>query len=126
MLERSLEEIDWEDVAVLVGNKRTAEDCVIQWLNEHPIINHSAWTRVEENQLVQVANDNNGRDWAKIAEEVGNNRTALQCFRKYLELDHLSEARKRWSEEEDAVLREAIRIHGEKNWQQVFWLVLWD
>ena len=56
--------------------------------------------------------------WELIAKEHGSNRSASQCFSRYQSERNTSHSKKKWTEEDDASLREAVALLGEGNWQQ--------
>lgn len=91
----------------------------MQWLSvQHPSVNHSEWTADEDARLILLAHEHHERDWALIARELGTGRSALQCLERH-RVKHSGQVRTRWTVQEDARLREAVRRFGEKNWQQV-------
>ena len=52
--------------------ERTEKECRVRWLNlEHPAINHSKWTKEEDNELLNLSKKYNQRHWEKIAQELG-------------------------------------------------------
>jgi len=60
---------------------RASIDCQIQWIgNDHPLINHSAWTSKEDDQLRALVEDHHGYNWKEIAEQLDTNRTAFQWY----------------------------------------------
>ncbi|RKP14010.1 Homeodomain-like protein, partial [Piptocephalis cylindrospora] len=92
---------------------RTAAECCIRWyVHDHPGLNHGEWTEEEDEHLDSLSRDRGERDWVSIATDLGTNRTAIACFRRY-------QQRKTWTKEEDEMLRQAVRFYGDKNWQQV-------
>ncbi|CAG8491384.1 234_t:CDS:10 [Diversispora eburnea] len=91
--------------------------CVIQWTNhDHPCINNNEWTTQETKKLLEVAKQNEYRNWVKIALDLGTNRTAAECFKQY---NRQSSNPRKWTKEEDEILTRAVDLYGEKNWQQV-------
>ncbi|KAJ1974156.1 hypothetical protein H4R34_004821 [Dimargaris verticillata] len=119
-LEINLQGLDWRQIATDFVKSRQASECAIQWTcHDHPLINKTDWTPSELKQLREIVDNAAPRNWPTIAEELGTNRTAAQCFRKYREWSLANTQKRRWTAEEDAMLRQAVQIYGEKNWQQI-------
>ncbi|CAG8441594.1 7253_t:CDS:10, partial [Scutellospora calospora] len=113
----NVEEINWTQIAKQYVPTKTKEECIIQWTNhDHPCINNDEWTTLETKKLLEIAEQNNGRNWQKIALELGTNRTAAECFKQY---NKQSSDPRKWTKEEDDILIRAVDLYGEKNWQQV-------
>ncbi|KAF0427349.1 putative myb transcription factor [Gigaspora margarita] len=113
----NVEEINWSQIAKQYVPTKTKEECIIQWTNhDHPCINNDEWTTLETKKLLEIVDQNNGRNWQKIALELGTNRTAAECFKQY---NKQSSDPRKWSKEEDDILIRAVDLYGEKNWQQV-------
>lgn len=94
--------------------------CIIQWTTqEHPRINKKPWSKAESQKLQQLVEKHGiyGK-WELIAKEHGSNRTASQCFSRYQSERNTSHSKKKWTEEDDMSLREAVALLGEGNWQQ--------
>ncbi|KAJ1980928.1 hypothetical protein H4R35_000923 [Dimargaris xerosporica] len=119
-LEINLQGLDWRQIATEFVKTRQASECAIQWTcHDHPLINKTDWTSSELKKLREIVENAAPRNWPSIAEELGTNRTAAQCFRKYCEWSLANTQKRRWTAEEDAMLRQAVQIYGEKNWQQI-------
>ncbi|CAE6532810.1 unnamed protein product [Rhizoctonia solani] len=152
-------EINWNSVARNMGSiqPRSADQCRIMYVStELPSINHSDWLPEEYEKLKRIVETHNRAssepvadidrdreklrvDWAEIAQELGTNRTTLQCLRKFVfdpsPLDVTSKIKEKqgtgtsksrdkaagnsWSEEEDRFLLEGIQRHGMGNWPEV-------
>ncbi|CAG8647777.1 13911_t:CDS:10 [Cetraspora pellucida] len=142
----NVEEINWSQIAKQYVPTKTKEECIIQWTNhDHPCINNDEWTTLETKKLLEIVEQNNCRNWQKIALELGirssvlfvdfcigeftiyffisffslsqqTNRTAAECFKQY---NKQSSDPRKWSKEEDNILIRAVDLYGEKNWQQV-------
>jgi myb proto-oncogene protein len=70
-LDKNVKNIDWEAVAQCVPS-RSAFECKLQWLNNnHPSINHGAWTAEEEKRLIVIAKEHKEHDWESISQELG-------------------------------------------------------
>ncbi|KAL1923172.1 uncharacterized protein VTP21DRAFT_9548 [Calcarisporiella thermophila] len=118
-LEMNTTNLPWPDIAKEVKTRSSIE-CLIQWVvHDHPMINKTEWTVGECERLRSVVERHGGRDWGRIAVELGTNRTASQCFQQWQARMNKELARKNWTEEEDKILREAVATFGERNWQQV-------
>lgn len=118
----------WESVAELMGN-RTATECKKHWAKNY--IRHGKWTVEEDEQLREAFTNTNGvleatnrgflvndEDavckagfWSKVAESIPY-RTASQCAARYTESLDPNVNKGKWSQEEDANLKEGYSIHG--------------
>ncbi|KAF8708430.1 Myb-like DNA-binding domain, partial [Rhizoctonia solani] len=152
-------EINWNSVAQNMDSipPRSADQCRIMYVStELPAISHSDWSSEEYEKLKQIVEIHNEAssepvadverdreklrvDWVEISQELGTNRTTLQCLRKFvfepspLEVASkdkenpggaTSKGRDRaagnpWSEDEDKFLLEGIQRHGMGNWPEV-------
>lgn len=102
---------------------RNPKECLIQWtIQEHPSINKKPWTNKESAQLIEIVENIGHRSgqWERIASELGTNRTIAQCFSHYM-CKKNSDATKslKWTKAEDKKLKDAVKVYGNCNWQQV-------
>ncbi|XP_004364221.2 hypothetical protein CAOG_03382 [Capsaspora owczarzaki ATCC 30864] len=119
-LEQNLVGLDWERIARSFVPGRTAAECTIQWVNnDHPRINKGPWTKEEDIALLKQANLRKKRDWEAIAHAVNTNRTPGQYLRRFQRSLNSLMLHSKWTVEEDDMLREAIRLYGERNWQAI-------
>jgi hypothetical protein len=94
-----------------------------------------SWTPEEDAQLtVAVANASKKKygkehktDWVAISASVPG-RTRTQCNRRWQDvldpsIDRVSGRAGKWAEDEDNVLKDAVQIHGGKNWAAITTLV---
>ncbi|KAG0038914.1 Myblike DNAbinding domain-containing protein [Podila clonocystis] len=96
--------LDWQRISDRYVPRRTATQCLIQWTgHDHPGINNGIWRKREVALLEVLVEKYKGRNWIQIAVELNTNRTASIA----------------WTEEENNILREAVRILGDNNWSQV-------
>lgn len=73
---------------------------------------------MEENErLVHVKKGPYG--WEDIASKHGHGRTAADCLAQYQSTLNPRLVKHRWSAEEDALLRRAVKFYGTGNWQDV-------
>ncbi|KAF8761390.1 Myb-like DNA-binding domain [Rhizoctonia solani] len=152
-------EINWNSVAQNMDSipPRSADQCRIMYVStELPAISHSNWSSEEYEKLKQIVEIHNEAssepvadverdreklrvDWVEISQELGTNRTTLQCLRKFIfEPSPLEVASKDkenpgggtskgrdraagnpWSDDEDKFLLEGIQRHGMGNWPEV-------
>lgn len=114
-------EIDWDEIANDDEINHTANECFIYYTNTlSNSINREPWTTDEELMIISLANEYEETNWAKIAELVGTNRTAWQCFSHYQQALNTSFLNtKEWTDEENKKLAYAVETYGTKNWQQV-------
>ncbi|KXN69536.1 hypothetical protein CONCODRAFT_18259 [Conidiobolus coronatus NRRL 28638] len=119
-LEMNLEGIDWDKIAKFYVPGRTGRECAIHWTCwVHPLINREDWTREEEERLVELVKEFKYLHWDQIALKLNTNRTAVQCFCHFQSKLNSTLTKRRWTSAEDTILREAVRVYGERNWQQV-------
>lgn len=65
--------------------QRTAENCRNFWKNvAHPMINKSTWTQEEDDDLVKLTEQFEGRNWDKIAEHLGVGKNYVVPYVLYL------------------------------------------
>lgn len=118
-LEMNVHGLNWERISSMVG-MRSVHDCINQWtVNDHPLINKDEWTEAEVQRLAVIAAAHNARNWPLIAEKLGTNRTASQCFIYYQKNLNRTHIKSRWEPEEDRLLSAALRVFGEGSWQTV-------
>ncbi|EPZ32632.1 hypothetical protein ROZALSC1DRAFT_27161 [Rozella allomycis CSF55] len=115
--------LDWNEISSHLP-KRTPHDCLIRWtVHLHPAINHSEWTKEEETTLLSLAGKHKFRHWAKIAEELGTNRTSSACFIHFQRKLNKTLLKGKWSEAEDDLMKKGIEMFGEGNWQEISSLI---
>ncbi|KAJ1970095.1 hypothetical protein IWQ62_000201 [Dispira parvispora] len=124
LLEMNLDGLNWNEIARLHVKSRQPNECAIQWTtHDHPLINKSPWLPQETEKLQSLVSEQGPRNWPAIATSLETNRTAAQCFRKYQEILQAKTPKRKWTPEEDELLREAVQIYGEKNWQQIAYVM---
>ncbi|KAF9108041.1 Myblike DNAbinding domain-containing protein [Mortierella sp. GBA35] len=112
--------LDWKRISQRYVDKRTPSECLIQWTGrDHPGINKGDWSKAELLKLDALVTKYKGRNWIQIALDLDTNRTGAQCFKKYHSKMVAICSKDNWTQEEDNILTEAVRVLGEKNWQQV-------
>lgn len=118
--------IDWQIVSSLLRERikfyATPMECLMQYRNVlDPSINRSAWTREEVDKLLELVSYYNEHEWCTIAEELGTNRTPMQCL-QYYQRNHnqrLIRSNNVWTEEEERQLKQSIEVHGNSDWSNV-------
>lgn len=115
------EEVNWQSIAARIPNRQPIE-CLMKYRNELDMsINRGQWSRDEEMRLVDLTQKYRCRFWALVAEELGTQRTPLECLRHYQQSFGTMVIcnNESWSKEEDEILMKAVVAYGEKNWQHV-------
>ncbi|MCP9259698.1 hypothetical protein DINM_003056 [Dirofilaria immitis] len=115
-------EVDWAKIAKVdfLGN-RTPRQLRLKWINEQcPRWSKEPWSSHEIQRLKDCAGRWN--NWNVIAERLGTNRTAFQCFVKFrseLDVDNIGRS---WTKEEDAqlmTLAHCMQVNGKMNWEKI-------
>ncbi|VDN94455.1 unnamed protein product [Brugia pahangi] len=115
-------EVDWAKIAKVdfLGN-RTPKQLRLKWINEQcPRWSKEPWSSHEIQRLKECAGRWN--NWNVIAERLGTNRTAFQCFVKFrseLDIDNVGRS---WTKEEDAqlmTLAHCMQVNGKMNWEKI-------
>ncbi|ESO05314.1 hypothetical protein HELRODRAFT_191441 [Helobdella robusta] len=80
-----LEDIDWVKISnVDLKGTKTPEACMSFWKNAgHPSINTCKWTSREDDNLSTLAKQNKLRNWKRVSDQLGTNRTAFMCLQRY-------------------------------------------
>lgn len=123
-LEASIEHVNWDEIAHEHVPGRTPHECQIRWMNvDAPWISKQPWSPEEERRLKILAIQNHGHNWLLISQQLsqdcGTNRTPTHCFARYQRSLNVNMTKSKWTEEEDRILLEAVKLYGLKNWGQV-------
>ncbi|GFS98341.1 transcription factor MYB3R-5, partial [Nephila pilipes] len=102
--------VDWMEVsATYLDGSRDDNECEMMWTNyASTLINKKPFSREEDAQLRQLAEEHNERNWDSIAEKLQTGRSAFQCCKRFNSRLNKSLVRKLWTPEEDAILIEAV------------------
>jgi hypothetical protein len=122
----------WAAAAALVPS-RTGRQCRDRWKYfldpsiDRATGHKSKWTADEDSKLKDAVKTHGGKNWGAIAGLVPS-RTKKQCSNRwYHVLDpsiDLTTARAgKWSEDEVITLKNAVEMHGGKNWKKIAVLV---
>lgn len=118
--------IDWQIVSSLLKEKfnfsASPMDCLMQYRNvADPSINKSNWSKEEVDKLAELALLYDEHEWCTIAEELGTNRTPMQCLQYYQRnLNHrLVRSNNVWTPEEEQLLKQSIEVYGISDWSNV-------
>lgn len=92
------------------------------WL--HPWVSRAEWSKREDIELIRLSKAHGlHSNWEEIAQALGptggGSRSGVQCLARYqrsLNGEHLGST---WTAVEDQALRDAVRIHGVGNWNEV-------
>ena len=130
-----LREVDWDKAAKRVGNDRDPQECHSQWTYvEDPFIPKCEFSVAEGEKLMDIAKDNEMRDWEKVARDLaaadiegsgdpeasGTDGTKRK-FRAIDCLTYFQKNRKRrhvvckWTSEEDAALADQAKTNEDWN-----------
>lgn len=91
-----------------------------RWLNyEDPLINNNPWTAKEDKNLLLLVQEKGINNWFHIAVSLGTNRTPFHCLARYQRSLNASILKREWTKDEDAQLRLAVDMFGERDWQSV-------
>jgi hypothetical protein len=125
---------DWVVIAMLVPG-RTKSQCSNRWnyLFMNAVgVRSGPWTEDEENKLRHSVQLYGGNDWAAIAALVPG-RTRIQCWNRWhrflkpsilkLSIDQATARLGPWTEDEDNKLKDAVQMHGGKDWVAIAALV---
>jgi hypothetical protein len=123
---------NWNKIAALVPG-RTVNQCNNRWLYAlDPILALTAgrtgkWTEDEDIKLKDAVQLHSGNDWLAITALVPG-RKKSQCFYRWHNCLNpsiaLTAGRKgNWTEDEDLKLKNAVQMHGGKNWDAIAALV---
>jgi hypothetical protein len=121
---------NWGAVAALVAG-RTKSQCLSRWKNVlDPKIDRASgrtgkWTAAEVIKLEAAVQMYGGKDWAAIAALVPG-RTRSQCWSRWKDvLDPNAESGHtgKWTAVEDSKLKDAVQMHGGKDWAAIASLV---
>ncbi|CAL1535089.1 unnamed protein product [Lymnaea stagnalis] len=80
------EKVDWMKISKRnqFGGNSSWIDCQKAWDNQvRPTLNTSAWSKEEENKLLDLVTNSETGNWANIAADLGSGRTPFQCFSHY-------------------------------------------
>ncbi|MDR1434985.1 MAG: hypothetical protein LBI77_01100 [Puniceicoccales bacterium] len=108
---------NWPAIATQIAG-RTPKQCRDRWLNSlNPSNNKGAWTREEDQQLINFVEQEGTGNWPAIAAQI-TGRTPKQCRHRWLSSLNPSKNREPWTQEEDKRLVEQFQKMGSK-WAQI-------
>jgi hypothetical protein len=128
--------IDWVAIIPLIPG-RTKTQCQNRWQNalsrriDRTAGRSGVWTEAEDMHLKDAVHMHGAKDWGAIAALVPN-RTINQCngrwhstwkIRKHTSIDRTAGRTGTWTKEEDDKLKDAIQMHGGKDWDAIAALV---
>lgn len=76
------------------------------------------WTLEEDRILRQAVEDNQGRNWKKISENIPG-RTDVQCLHRWQKVLKPGLLKGPWTPEEDNIVKENVKLHGLKCWSYI-------
>jgi hypothetical protein len=123
---------DWVVISALVPG-RTRKLCNARWKNALDTsidrVNGRTvrWTEDEDIKLKDAVQAHGGKNWDSIAALVSG-RTRMQCWSRWhdaldISIDRAARRKGTWIAVEDSKLKDAVQIHGGKNWKNISDLV---
>lgn len=82
-----------------------------------PNLRHGSWT-AEEDAKLRLAVSVFGNSWIEVAEVIAG-RTSEQCRDRWSDKINPSLARRKWTDDEDKLLLQAVDSLGTSNWKGV-------
>eukprot|EP01133_Synstelium_polycarpum_P018078 gene18078-21604_t len=76
------------------------------------------WTSEEDEMLLQAVEQNNQKNWKRIAEQLPG-RTDVQCHHRYQKVLHPNLVKGAWTLEEDEKVRELVGTYGARKWSDI-------
>jgi len=76
--------------------------------------NRGAWTADEDERLIEVVKLRGATGWSQIANELSSGRNGRQCRERWSNQINPDLDRSKWTQEEDDVILEAHKLHGNK------------
>jgi hypothetical protein len=125
--------INWDAVATLVPS-RTSRQCYNKWNGAlDPNIDRAngrtgTWAEGEDSKLKDAVQIHGSKNWGAVAALVPG-RTKNSCRARWRDaldpnIDRANvRTTKKWLEDEDSKLKDAVQIHGSKNWDAVAALI---
>jgi hypothetical protein len=123
---------DWEPIAALVTG-RTKKQCHARWHGallssiDPTTARAGSWTADEDKKLRDAVHSYGGKNWGAIAALV-TGRTKKQCHARWhgallSSIDPTTARAGIWTADEDTKLKDAVHMHGGKNWKEIAQLV---
>ncbi|XP_075247421.1 uncharacterized protein LOC142340607 isoform X2 [Convolutriloba macropyga] len=111
--------INWKQVAILHGNRRTAFDCFQNYMSK--LFSTRGWSQQELRLLRRAVNTfqfQHKISWCKIA-DLFESRSPVECHDKVRKMTNNSFRQGRWSPDEDLLLLKAVEKHGIGKWMKI-------
>lgn len=74
------------------------------------------WNPKEDERLRRAVEVHQGRNWKRIADEMGGGRTDVQCLHRWQKVLKPGLVKGPWTREEDEKVLELVRLYGCKRW----------
>eukprot|EP00475_Leptophrys_vorax_P027142 TRINITY_DN38695_c0_g1_i1.p1 TRINITY_DN38695_c0_g1~~TRINITY_DN38695_c0_g1_i1.p1 ORF type:complete len:629 (-),score=156.83 TRINITY_DN38695_c0_g1_i1:184-2070(-) len=112
--------VDWDTLAKNFVKTRTGDECRVRWFcHDDPRINKAEeWPAEETNKLLELVASNQARNWIAIAQQLGTNRTPMQCIQRYQRSHNPSIIKQEFTKAEDNRLVTLVKQHG-FNWERI-------
>lgn len=78
----------------------------------------SAWNQHEDEKLMAITENIENKDWNEICKNF-EDKTAVQCFYRYVKVIKPILSSKTWTNEEDELLQNLIKTYGPTKWTEI-------
>lgn len=79
---------------------------------------HVKWSRQDDDLLLQLKTQTS-KEFKEIAEEIGGNKTAAQCLRRWHKVVNPELVKGPWTMQEDELLRQLVDHYGPRDWTTI-------
>ena len=76
-------------------------------------------TTLQDDRLREAVKQFNGKNWKKVAEIMGNNKTDVQCLHRWQKVLNPVLVKGPWTAEEDGKVVDLVERYGPKKWSLV-------
>ncbi|CEG78562.1 hypothetical protein RMATCC62417_13147 [Rhizopus microsporus] len=113
----------WETIANELGTNRTISQCFSRYMaDKHARGQHRKWTPELDALLEKGVRMFGDQNWQHVASMFGN-KSGQQCLQRWRKATSPAIVKKRWTPEEDDMLKRAMQLYGVGNWRRIQRLV---